>query len=77
MARKNDLPFAVRQALASSDTETGCTIHLATPTCDCGQILAQAKVPIRRPKDTEKKLHARIQKQEHRLYPKVVRQFAV
>ncbi|MCB1230602.1 MAG: phosphoribosylglycinamide formyltransferase [Verrucomicrobiae bacterium] len=62
---------AWRQALESGDTETGCTVHLVDAGVDTGKTLAQAKVPIL-PGDTAETLHARIQEQEHRLYPQVI-----
>ena len=42
---------------------------------DTGPIVAQAAVPVL-PGDDEQSLHARIQRQEHRLLPKVVGLFA-
>lgn len=62
---------AWRQALKSGDSETGCTVHLVDEGVDTGTILAQAKVPIL-PGDDADTLHARIQEQEHRLYPQVI-----
>lgn len=62
---------AVRDALASGQTATGCTVHLVIPEIDAGRILAQASVPIR-PTDTEQTLHARIKEAEHTLLPQVL-----
>lgn len=62
---------AWRQALESGDTETGCTVHLVDAGVDTGAILAQAKVPIL-PGDDAETLHARIQEQEHQLYPQEI-----
>lgn len=59
---------AERQALAYGVTLTGVTVHFVDEETDHGPILAQAAVPIL-PGDTEETLHARIQVQEHRLYP--------
>lgn len=62
---------AVRDALASSDSVTGCTVHLVVPEIDAGRILAQSSVPIL-PSDTEHSLHSRIQQAEHSLLPQVL-----
>jgi formyltetrahydrofolate-dependent phosphoribosylglycinamide formyltransferase len=62
---------AWKQALESGDTETGCTVHLVDNGIDSGEILAQARVPIL-PGDTPGTLHARIQEQEHALYPRAI-----
>jgi phosphoribosylglycinamide formyltransferase-1 len=62
---------AVAQALASGDTETGCTVHIATEALDDGPILAQRRVPIE-PDDTDATLHERIKEVERELYPLVV-----
>ena len=61
-----------RQALEAGVRVTGCTVHLVTPDLDSGPIIAQAAVPVI-PEDTEDTLAARILRQEHRLYPLVVR----
>jgi len=59
---------AERQALAHGARITGVTVHFVDEETDHGPILAQAAVPVL-PDDTEETLHARIQRQEHRLYP--------
>lgn len=59
---------AERQALAHGARLTGVTVHFVDEETDHGPIIAQAAVPIL-PGDTEERLHARIQRQEHRLYP--------
>ena len=64
-----------RQALEAGVRLSGCTAHLVTPDLDSGPIIAQAAGPIL-PDDTEETLSARILRQEHRLYPLVVRWFA-
>ncbi len=66
---------APAQALAAGLTETGCTVHLMTDDVDAGPVLAQRRVPVR-PGDTPQSLHARIQVEEHRVLPEVVRQMA-
>ena len=66
---------AWKQALAASVTETGCTVHYVDEGMDTGEVIAQARVPVL-PGDTPKQLHARIQAEEHKLYPEVIRRFA-
>ena len=65
---------AVRDALASGATVTGCTIHIATEAVDDGPILAQQSVPVE-PGDTEASLHERIKAVERVLYPATIRRF--
>lgn len=64
-----------KRALDAGDTEHGCSVHLVTPALDDGPILGQAKVAIKQG-DTAQDLAARVLKQEHQLYPKVLREFA-
>lgn len=59
---------AERQALTHGARLTGVTVHFVDEETDHGPILVQAAVPIM-PDDTEVTLQARIQRQEHRLYP--------
>ena len=63
------------QALAAGVPETGCTVHYVDAGMDTGAVIAQARVPVL-PGDTPESLHARIQVEEHRLYPAVVAQIA-
>lgn len=62
---------APAQALAAGVRISGCTVHQVDAGVDTGPILAQAAVPVR-PDDDADGLHARIQAQEHRLYPAVI-----
>jgi phosphoribosylglycinamide formyltransferase-1 len=62
---------AVRQALEHGVKVSGCTVHLVDEGTDTGPIIAQAAVPVL-DTDTEESLGARIQKEEHRLYPLAV-----
>jgi phosphoribosylglycinamide formyltransferase 1 len=62
---------AVEQALEAGVKITGCTVHLASLAVDSGPILLQAAVPIL-PDDTPETLHARIQVQEHILFPSAI-----
>jgi phosphoribosylglycinamide formyltransferase-1 len=59
---------AVEQALAAGVKITGCTVHFASLEVDSGQIVVQSSVPVL-PNDTATSLHARIQIQEHRIFP--------
>ncbi|PTL77980.1 phosphoribosylglycinamide formyltransferase [Vitiosangium sp. GDMCC 1.1324] len=63
---------AQRQALERGVKVAGCTVHFVDPGMDTGPIIAQAVVPVL-PGDDEAALSARILKEEHRLYPLVVK----
>ena len=65
-----------RAVLASGARQSGCTIHFVTEIPDGGPIIAQATVPVERG-DTPATLAARVAKEEYRLYPEVVRLFAL
>ena len=65
----------VRQAIAAGVRVAGCTVHFVDEGTDTGPIIAQAAVPVL-PGDDEAQLAARIQAEEHRLYPAVVRALA-
>lgn len=62
---------AVEQALAAGVKIAGCTVHYVVPEMDSGAIIIQAAVPIL-PDDTPEILQARIQVQEHRIYPQAI-----
>ena len=64
------------RAIAAGDAFAGCSVHLVTPELDDGPILGQARVPVE-PGDTADSLAARVLALEHRLYPAVLRRFAV
>jgi phosphoribosylglycinamide formyltransferase 1 len=66
---------AVQQALTHGAKLSGCTVHLVDEGTDTGPILAQAAVPVL-DTDTEATLAARIQHEEHRLYPLAVQLLA-
>jgi phosphoribosylglycinamide formyltransferase 1 len=66
---------AQRQALDYGVKFTGCTTHFVDAGTDTGPIILQAVVPVL-PDDTEESLSARIQVEEHRLFPESVRLFA-
>ena len=62
---------AIQQAFEAGVKITGCTVHLVRLEVDSGQILMQAAVPIL-PDDTVETLQARIQVQEHRIFPQAI-----
>lgn len=62
---------AWKQALDAGAKQTGCTVHYVDAGMDTGEILMQAYVPVL-PGDTPESLHARIQVQEHILYPAAI-----
>ena len=62
---------AIEQALAAGVKITGCTVHYVIPAVDSGAILMQAAVPVF-PNDTADTLHARVQAQEHVIYPAAI-----
>jgi len=63
---------AWKQALDAGATESGCTVHYVDAGMDTGPVIVQAKVPVL-PDDTPESLHARIQVEEHRIYPEAIR----
>ena len=66
---------AVGQALGHGAKVTGVTVHFVDEEVDHGPIIAQEPVLILGD-DTPESLHERIQLQEHRLYPEVVKALA-
>jgi phosphoribosylglycinamide formyltransferase-1 len=61
-----------QRALDAGDHESGATVHFVTPELDAGPSIVQARVNID-PKDDAASLAARVQEQEHRIYPLAVR----
>lgn len=57
-----------KRALEAHDSVHGCSIHYVTEELDGGPVVAQSEVPIY-PNDSEQLLAARVQKEEHQLYP--------
>jgi phosphoribosylglycinamide formyltransferase-1 len=62
---------AVEQALAAGVKVAGCTVHQVELAVDSGPVVMQAAVPVE-PGDTPATLQARIQVQEHRIYPAAI-----
>jgi len=65
----------IHPSLLPQFAETGCTVHVVTKDVDAGPILAQRRVEVR-PDDTVETLRERIQAEEHKLLPMVVKQIA-
>lgn len=63
------------RALEAGDAEHGCSVHFVTPALDAGPVVARGVVPVHAD-DNEDSLARRVQVQEHRIYPLVVRWFA-
>ncbi|MFO8030094.1 MAG: phosphoribosylglycinamide formyltransferase [Cyclonatronaceae bacterium] len=61
-----------RAVIENRESESGCTVHYVTRDYDKGPVIAQVKVPVHSD-DTPETLAKRILKQEHKLYPKVIR----
>jgi phosphoribosylglycinamide formyltransferase-1 len=66
---------AQQQALDYGVRLSGCTVHFVDSGTDSGPIILQAAVPVDQD-DTVETLSARIQKEEHRIFPEAVRLFA-
>ena len=64
-----------QRALEAGVKIHGATVHVVTPELDHGPILAQAAVPVL-PGDSEDALAARVLKQEHQIYPAVLKALA-
>ena len=64
-----------RQAVAYGVKISGCTVHFVDEGMDTGKIIAQKAVAVLED-DTEDTLAARILKEEHKLYPAVVKMLA-
>lgn len=61
--------------IAAGETASGPTVHLVDEEYDSGPIVAQERVPVY-PDDTPELLAARVLEAEHRLYPRVVAEWA-
>jgi phosphoribosylglycinamide formyltransferase-1 len=63
-----------RQAIENGDEEHGTSVHFVTEQLDGGPVILQAKVPVFA-EDGEEDVTARVQHQEHAIYPLVVSWF--
>lgn len=64
-----------QRALEAGETEHGVTVHFVTPELDGGPPVIQARVPVLENDDADT-LAARVQQQEHVIYPMAVEWFA-
>ena len=58
-----------QRAIDAGDTEAGCSVHWVTEGVDAGDVIAQARVPVRAD-DTADSLANRVLGEEHQLYPR-------
>ena len=65
----------VADTLAYGVKIAGVTVHFVDEDVDSGPIIAQSAVPVL-DTDDEESLHNRIQVEEHKLYPKVIKWYA-
>ncbi|MGL4714902.1 MAG: phosphoribosylglycinamide formyltransferase [Aeromonas sp.] len=63
-----------QRAIEAGDSEHGASVHFVTEELDGGPVILQARVPIF-PEDKADEVAARVQVQEHSIYPLVVRWF--
>ena len=60
-----------RRVLEAGETLHGVSVHFVTEELDGGPVIVQAEVPVL-PADTETTLSARVQRAEHRIYPRTI-----
>ncbi|MGK9173343.1 phosphoribosylglycinamide formyltransferase [Yokenella regensburgei] len=63
-----------RQVLENGDEVHGTSVHFVTDELDGGPVILQAQIPVFEG-DTEEEITARVQTQEHAIYPLVVSWF--
>ncbi|MCE2593425.1 phosphoribosylglycinamide formyltransferase [Motilimonas cestriensis] len=63
-----------QRAIDANDEEHGASVHFVTEELDGGPVILQAKVPVFSD-DQAEDLAARVQDQEHRIYPLAVKWF--
>ena len=59
------------RALEAHEREHGASVHFVTSELDAGPLVLQGRVPVL-PGDTAESLSARVQQQEHIIYPEVI-----
>lgn len=64
-----------RRALEARDCEHGVSVHFVTLELDGGPVIIQSCIDVH-PYDTEQSLAARVQRQEHIIYPQAIDWFA-
>ena len=62
-----------QRAISNNEKYSGCTVHFVNSRLDSGKIILQKKVKIFK-NETPKSLAKKILIQEHKLYPKAIRQ---
>ena len=65
----------VADTLACGAKVSGVTVHFVDEGMDTGPIIAQKSMPVF-DDDDEESLHARLQVEEHKLYPTVIKWYA-
>ena len=60
-----------RRVLEAGDPVHGASVHFVTGQLDAGPVILQARVPVL-PGDTVERLSARVQQQEHIIYPEAI-----
>jgi phosphoribosylglycinamide formyltransferase-1 len=66
--------YTHRQVLDNGDEEHGTSVHFVTDELDGGPVILQAKIPVFAG-DDEDEITARVQHQEHAIYPLVISWF--
>ena len=64
-----------QRAIDNGDTEHGVSVHFVTPELDGGPVIIQSRVPVFED-DSADDLSERVQEQERRIYPLVLRWFS-
>ncbi|MDP8240738.1 MAG: phosphoribosylglycinamide formyltransferase [Candidatus Hatepunaea meridiana] len=65
-----------RAVIEAGESESGVTIHSVNEEYDCGEIIAQRRVPVLTD-DIPETLAARVLKVEHQFYSEVIKEFAI
>ena len=65
-----------QRAIDAKDAEHGASVHFVIPKLDAGPVILQAKVPLYEEDDVDS-LSARVNEQEHAIYPLVVKWFSL
>jgi phosphoribosylglycinamide formyltransferase-1 len=63
-----------KRALEAGDVVHGCSVHIVTEELDSGEVLGSAEVPILVDDDVSS-LEQRVLEAEHKLYPRVLKEF--
>lgn len=64
-----------RRVLEAGECQHGLSVHFVTLELDGGPVIVQVCVDVH-PTDTEASLSARVQREEHRIYPQVIEWYA-